>query len=91
MMRKTSLILVGAIAGAGLSLLATQPHIAFVGSIKWRDTQPFDERDLAALITHRSQVPGADDSTPLVAVSRSGTRVSSLTALGPQELLDAWR
>jgi carboxyl-terminal processing protease len=32
MMRKTSLILVGAIAGAGLSLLATQPHIAFVGS-----------------------------------------------------------
>jgi hypothetical protein len=66
-------------------------QIAFVGSIKWRDSHPFDERDLADLITHRSQVPGADDSTPLLAVSRSGMRVSSLTALGPQELLDAWR
>jgi len=32
MMRKTSLIFVGAIAGAGLTLLATQPHRLFVGS-----------------------------------------------------------
>ena len=32
MMRKTSLIFLGAIAGAGLTLLATQPHIVFVGS-----------------------------------------------------------
>jgi carboxyl-terminal processing protease len=32
MMRKTSLIFLGAIAGAGLTLLATQPHTAFVGS-----------------------------------------------------------
>src|SRR5271156_998206 len=32
MMRKTSLIFLGAVAGAGLTLLATQPHIAFVGS-----------------------------------------------------------
>jgi uncharacterized protein len=47
--------------------------------------------DLAELISHRSQVPGANDETPLLAVSRSGMRVSSLTALGPQELLDAWR
>lgn len=45
---------------------------------------------LAELLSHRSQVPGADDETPLLAVSRSGTRVSSLTVLGPQELLDAW-
>jgi uncharacterized protein len=66
-------------------------RIAFVGSVKWRDSQPFDERDLADLISHRSQVPGADDATPLLAVSRSGMRVSSLTALGPDELLDAWR
>ena len=66
-------------------------HVAFVGSVKWRDSQPFDERDLADLITHRSQVPGADDATALLAVSRSGTRATSLTVLGPQELLDAWR
>ena len=32
MMRKTSLIFLGAIAGAGLTLLATQPHPVFVGS-----------------------------------------------------------
>ena len=66
-------------------------RIAFVGSVKWRDSQPFDERDLADLISHRAQVPGAGDATPLLAVSRSGARVSSLTVLGPQELLDAWR
>src|SRR5208283_4805242 len=32
MMRKTSLMFLGAIAGAGLTLLATQPHTALVGS-----------------------------------------------------------
>jgi carboxyl-terminal processing protease len=32
MMRKTSLIFLGAIAGAGLTLLATQSHIVFVES-----------------------------------------------------------
>ncbi len=29
--------------------------------------KPFDGRDLARLIIHRSQLPGADDSTPLLA------------------------
>src|SRR6202167_1753505 len=32
MMRKTSLMILGAVAGAGLTLLATQPHTVFVGS-----------------------------------------------------------
>jgi carboxyl-terminal processing protease len=32
MLHKTALIFVGAIAGAGLTFLATQPHAAFVGS-----------------------------------------------------------
>jgi len=32
MMRKTSLVFLGAVAGAGLALLATQPHSIFVGS-----------------------------------------------------------
>ena len=32
MMRKTSLIFLGAIAGAGLTLLANQPYPVFVGS-----------------------------------------------------------
>lgn len=66
-------------------------QIAFVGSIKWRDSQPFDERDLADLVTHRSQVPGAAESTPLVVVTRSGTRVITPLVLGPEDLLSAWR
>ncbi|MGH3171459.1 MAG: ATP-binding protein, partial [Trebonia sp.] len=65
-------------------------QIAFVGSVKWRDQHPFDERDLADLITHRSKVPGADGATPLLAVTRSGARVSSLTVLGPEDLIAAW-
>ena len=32
MMRKTTLILLGAAAGAAMTLLATQPHMIFVGS-----------------------------------------------------------
>jgi hypothetical protein len=66
-------------------------RIAFVGSIKWRDHHPFDEHDLAALTLHRSQVPGADEATPMLAVTRSGTTVRSLTTLGPEELLAAWQ
>lgn len=65
-------------------------NLAFVGSIKWRDKHPFDERDLAELITHRSKVPGAGDATPLLAATRSGARVSSLTVLGPEDLIAAW-
>jgi uncharacterized protein len=65
-------------------------QIAFVGSIKWRGSQPFDEWDLTDLVVHRSKVPGAGDATPLLAVTRSGTRVSGLTVLGPDDLLTAW-
>lgn len=65
-------------------------QIAVVGSIRWRDTHPFDERDLAALIAHRSQVPGASEQTPLVAVARSGVSVRSPLAIGPEDLLAAW-
>lgn len=65
-------------------------RIAFVGSVKWRDNHPFDERDLGALISHRSQVPGANDDTPLVAVARGGLRVTSATAIGPADLIAAW-
>jgi uncharacterized protein len=66
-------------------------RISFVGSIKWRDHHPFDERDLAELIAHRSQLPGADESTPLLAVARGTVAVDSPKALGPEDLLAAWR
>lgn len=65
-------------------------HLTMVGSIKWLENKPFDARDHARLIVHRSQLPGADESTPLIAVARSGCAVKDLTALSPDELLQAW-
>lgn len=62
-----------------------------VGSTKWRDRGPFDSRDLAALATHRAEVPGGRDAA-LIAVSRCGCTVQDLTAVyGPRELVSAWR
>jgi AAA+ ATPase superfamily predicted ATPase len=63
--------------------------ITMVGSVKWQERRPFDDHDLARLLLHRSQVPGADETTPLVAVSRSGATTSGLLVLGPEELLTA--
>ncbi|WP_369688973.1 hypothetical protein [Streptomyces sp. Wb2n-11] len=63
----------------------------WVGSIKWLENRPFDARDLARLIVHRSQLPGADEDTPLLAVSRSGATADSVQVVGPEELLTAWR
>lgn len=66
--------------------------IDFVGSVKWRERQPFDRRDLAALIAARPQVPGAGEATRLVGVSRSGFATHELDVeLGPEELIAAWR
>jgi len=64
-------------------------RITAVGSIKWLENRPFDGHDLAELITHRSQLPGADDDTPLIAVARSGVSVDGVQAVGPEELLSA--
>ena len=66
-------------------------RISFGSAIKWRDHHPFDERDLAELIAHRSKMPGADESTPLLAVARGTVAVESPKALGPDDLLAAWR
>ena len=46
--------------------------VAFAGSIKWRDTTPFDSADLERLLTRSALVPGVGPSTPMVVVSRSG-------------------
>lgn len=79
----------------------TPHHVAFVGSIKWRDRTPFDRNDLGALITHRARVPGADDQTRLVAVScavpdaaagaGAGGAMGVDVLLTPDDLLAAWR
>jgi AAA+ ATPase superfamily predicted ATPase len=65
-------------------------RISFAGSIKWLENKPFDHRDLSRLITHRSQLPGADDDTPLLAVARSGCTAEGVLSLTPEDLLEAW-
>ncbi|MGQ0775727.1 MAG: DUF234 domain-containing protein [Pseudonocardiales bacterium] len=65
--------------------------VTLVGSVKWQEQRPFDNHDLARLMLHRSQVPGTDDTTPLVAASRSGAATNGLLVLGPDELLTAYR
>lgn len=77
------------LVGADRSPIAKK--ITFVGSVKWLERAPFDHRDLARLITHRSRMPGADDSTPLLAVTRSGSSAAGVHPLTPDALLQAWR
>ncbi|MEU3206092.1 DUF234 domain-containing protein [Streptomyces cyaneofuscatus] len=64
--------------------------ITFAGSVKWLENKPFDHRDLARLITHRSQLPGASDDTPLLAVTRSGCTAQGVSVLTPEDLIKAW-
>lgn len=66
-------------------------RLAFVGSIKWQSERPFDGHDLARLGAHRARLPGADETTALVAVSRSGASIEGLTVIGPDQLLAAYR
>ena len=67
-------------------------HIDAFGSIKWRDGQPFTTADVANLRRAASVVPGVDDTTNLVAVSRSGfvDGLGEVVRLGPGDLLSAW-
>lgn len=66
-------------------------RILAVGSVKWLENAPFDTHDLARLLTHRTQLPGADPDTPLVVVSRSGCAVDGVRHYGPDDLIAAWR
>jgi uncharacterized protein len=65
--------------------------VTMIGSIKWLENKPFDGQDLSRLVIHRSRLPGADDTTPLLAVSRTGTTTSGVTILTPDDLLTAWK
>ncbi|MFG1905444.1 ATP-binding protein [Kribbella sp. NPDC048928] len=66
-------------------------HITAIGSVKWLERKSFDRHDLGRLHLHRSQLPGATDSTPLIAVSRAGVAVEGVQSVGPERLLSAWR
>lgn len=65
--------------------------VDFIGSIKWRERDPFGRDDLAALHQARPRVPGAEASTRLVGVSRAGYSVTGLdAAFDPEDLVAAW-
>jgi hypothetical protein len=76
------------LVGADRSPIAKR--ITFVGSVKWLENRPFDHRDLARLLIHRGQLPGADDNTPLLAVARSGCTAQGVRSLTPEDLMGAW-
>jgi hypothetical protein len=61
------------------------------GSIKWRESQPFNERDLAKLATVRSIVPHAEQAS-LLAISPHGIApgVNADLVLDAADLLGAW-
>jgi uncharacterized protein len=65
--------------------------IGFLGSVKWREREPFTAGELSRLAEHRAQVPGAE-AAKLVAVSRSGFEdgVDADATFGPEQLLGAW-
>jgi hypothetical protein len=69
-------------------------RITLVGSVKWLEHKRFDQHDLARLIVHRDQLPGADATTPLLVVSRAGATeqvtAGGVRVLEPEELLAAW-
>ncbi|MGH3764659.1 MAG: ATP-binding protein [Pseudonocardiaceae bacterium] len=66
-------------------------RVSMIGSVKWHETRPFDAPDLGRLLVHRTQLPGADGATPLLAVSRAGATVRDLPVLGPDDLITAWQ
>src|SRR5690606_17626890 len=61
--------------------------VTFIGSIKSRETAPFDLHDATKLVNQRSVVPGADQDAPLIAASRSGGSIDGITILTPADLL----
>lgn len=66
-------------------------RITLVGSIKWLEKDRFDNHDRARLIVHRDRLPGADDTTALLAVTRQSAAVDGVAVLTAEDLLGAWR
>lgn len=67
-------------------------RVDFIGSVKWRDNRPFDRKNLTSLSGQLASVPGADDSTLLLGVSRAGFDTDTLDiAPSPEDLMEARR
>jgi hypothetical protein len=77
------------LVGADRSPVARTVH--FVGSIKWVG-RPFGRTEHDQLVRDRPAVPGTDETTPLVAVSRAGFAAGLPLELqwGPADLVRAW-
>jgi uncharacterized protein len=70
---------------------ATSREIDFAGSIKWRAKDRFDRDDLSKLVQHRTSIPGANEQTLLIGVSRSGFDLDGLDVrLIPDDLIAAF-
>ncbi len=65
--------------------------ISYAGTIKWHDSAPLSQSEVNRLVADVSKIPGCTESTPLVAVSRSGHTANSAINIGPDQLLDAWK
>lgn len=68
-------------------------RVTLVGSIKWRVRKRFGPDDAKDLADLGQRVPGVDDATLTVGVSRTGfTKDVSLDVmLTPQDVLTAWQ
>jgi hypothetical protein len=64
--------------------------VAFIGSIKWRERDPFGTNDLAILERDAKFVPGVTEATPRIAVSRTGVSTPGVVPFSPDDLLQAW-
>ncbi len=79
------------LVGADRGPVARRVH--FLGSVKWSENQPFGRREYEAMVRDVPAVPGADEDTRLVAVSRSGVATDLPLAAhwGPDDLVRAWQ
>lgn len=66
------------------------PGVPSGGRIDLTNKQ-FDNHDRARLIVHRDRLPGADDTTPLLAVTRGPAALDGVQVLTAEDLLRAWR
>jgi AAA+ ATPase superfamily predicted ATPase len=79
------------LVGADREPVARRVH--FLGSVKWLESQPFGRREYDSLVRAMLAVPGAEPTTALVAVSRSGFAdgLPLAACWGPEDLLRAWQ
>ncbi|MFJ9681138.1 hypothetical protein ACIRP2_24255 [Streptomyces sp. NPDC101194] len=71
---------------------ASGKRAPLLGSVKWRETKRFSDRELSHLAEARFAVPGAS-AAPLLAVCPAGVEggVRPDLTLTPADLLAAWR